>query len=73
MYEIYIIWKFVLTLQWDFKFYHLILFYEKKYELNEDEAELIEVIRNLRKAFPNGYDNQLWLARQIFDNLTDLP
>ncbi|MDE6793595.1 MAG: ArsR family transcriptional regulator [Muribaculaceae bacterium] len=45
----------------------------KIYELNEDEAELIEVIRNLRSAFPNGYRNQLWLAQQMFDNLTELP
>ncbi len=45
----------------------------KKYELNEDEAELIEVIRNLRRSYPNGYDNQLWLAQEIFDKLIDLP
>ena len=44
-----------------------------KYELNEDEAELIEIIRNLRRAFPNGYRDQLWLAQEIFDKLTDLP
>lgn len=43
------------------------------YDLNEEEAELIEVIRNLRKAFPNGYENQLWLAQEIFDKLVDLP
>ncbi len=45
----------------------------KIYELNEDEAELIEIIRNLRRAYPNGYTNQLWLAQQIFDKLIDLP
>ena len=45
----------------------------KNYELNEDEAELIEGIRNLRRAYPNGYRNQLWLAQQIFDELTDFP
>lgn len=44
-----------------------------KYDLNEDEAELIEVIRNLRKAFPNGYLEQKWLAQELFDNLIDLP
>lgn len=44
-----------------------------QYDLNEDEAELIEIIRNLRKAFPNGYDTQLWLAEQAFYKLTDLP
>lgn len=45
----------------------------KKYELNEDEAELIDTIRNLRRAFPNGYREQLWYAQEIFDRLTDLP
>lgn len=44
-----------------------------KYDLNEDEAELIDVIRNLRRAFPNGYKSQLILATEIFERLTDLP
>lgn len=44
-----------------------------EYELNEDEAELIDIIRNLRRAFPNGYREQLWLAQEAFDKLTDLP
>lgn len=44
-----------------------------QYDLNEDEAELIEIIRNLRRAFPNGYANQYWLAQKAFDKLTDLP
>lgn len=43
------------------------------YDLNEDEAELIDIIRNLRRAFPNGYETQYWLAQQAFDKLTDLP
>lgn len=43
------------------------------YELNEDEAELIDVIRNLRRAFPNGYRNQKILATEIFYRLIDLP
>ena len=44
-----------------------------QYDLNEDEAELIEIIRNLRRAFPNGYEEQLWLAQEMFDKLVDLP
>lgn len=44
-----------------------------QYDLNEDEAELIEIIRNLRRAFPNGYDNQVWLAEKAFYKLIDLP
>lgn len=45
----------------------------KEMKLNDKEAELIETIRNLRRAFPNGYANLLWLAKQQFDELTDLP
>lgn len=44
-----------------------------QYDLNEDEAELIDIIRNLRRAFPNGYKEQLWLAQEMFDKLVDLP
>lgn len=43
------------------------------YDLNEEEAELIDVIRNLRRAFPNGYEGQKWLAQKLFDDLIDLP
>ncbi len=51
----------------------LLKFMLMQYDLNEDEAELIEIIRNLRRAFPNGYDNQLWLAEKAFYKLIDLP
>lgn len=44
-----------------------------RYDLNEDEAELIDFIRLLRRAFPNGYDELRWQAEQAFDKLTDLP
>lgn len=44
-----------------------------KYDLNEDEAELIDVIRNLRRAFPNGYKQLLTYATEIFERITDLP
>lgn len=43
-----------------------------KRELTEDEWELIEAIRNLKNAFPNGYENLLYYARQKFDELTDI-
>lgn len=46
---------------------------DRNFKLNEDEAELIEIIRNLRRSFPNGYENQLWLAQEAFDKLIDLP
>jgi hypothetical protein len=45
----------------------------KIYKLSDDEAELIEIIRNLRSAFPNGYKEQLWLAEEAFNKLIDLP
>ena len=36
--------------------------------LNEVELELIEAIRNVRRAYPNGYDNLLYHAQQLFDD-----
>ena len=41
--------------------------------LNEAELELIEAIRNLRQAYPNGYENLLWYAQQLFDELVEMP
>lgn len=41
--------------------------------LNEAELELIEAIRNLRRAYPNGYENLLWYAQQLFDELVEMP
>ena len=44
-----------------------------KFLLTDKEAELIEVIRNIRRSFPNGYENLLLYARELFDDLVDLP
>jgi len=44
-----------------------------KIELSEKEKELIEAIRNLRSAFPHGYQQLLYFAQGLFDELTDLP
>lgn len=41
--------------------------------LNSEELELIEAIRNLQRAYPNGYDNLLWYAQQLFDKLVEMP
>ena len=41
--------------------------------LNAEELELIEAIRNLRRAYPNGYDELLWYAQQLFDKLVEMP
>ena len=48
---------------------------EKKVSMNvtAQEKELIEAIRNLRAAYPNGYEELLWYAQRIFDTLVDLP
>lgn len=39
--------------------------------LSEDEFCLIEAIRNLRRAYPNGYENLLYYAQELFDELVD--
>lgn len=46
---------------------------KEKIELSEAEAELIYAIRNLRSAFPNGYENLLFYTQSLFDKLVDLP
>lgn len=45
----------------------------QKMNLTEEEAELINAIRNYRRSFPNGHPQLLYYAQQIFDELTDLP
>lgn len=42
-----------------------------KTSLSEDELELIEAIRNYKKAYPNGQKELLWYAQQKFDDLID--
>lgn len=44
-----------------------------KLELTDKEQELIEAIRNLQKAYPNGYKELLYYVQQLVDELTDLP
>ena len=41
--------------------------------LNDAELELIEAIRNIRKAYPNGYENLVWSAQQLFAELVEMP
>ena len=43
-----------------------------KVDLSEDEWELIEAIRNFKKAYPNGSFNLFLYAQQKFDELTDV-
>ena len=41
--------------------------------LSNAELELIEAIRNIRKAYPNGYETLVWYAQQLFDELVEMP
>lgn len=41
--------------------------------LNSAELELIEAIRNVRRAYPNGYDALVYYAQQLFDKLVEMP
>lgn len=43
------------------------------YDLSPEEEELIFSIRNLVKAYPNGYHELLYHAQQLFDDMVDLP
>ena len=45
----------------------------EKVLLNSAELELIDAIRNLRRAYPNGYENLLCYAQQLFDELVEMP
>ena len=51
----------------------LMLFEMPKFQLSPEEADLIEAIRNLRKSYPNGYDEQLYYIQQLLDDMVDLP
>lgn len=42
-------------------------------ELSEDEADLIEAIRNLRRSFPNEYEAQVYYVTKLFEEMIDLP
>lgn len=41
-----------------------------KKELTNEEAELIEAIRNHKRSYPNGYPQLLWYAQELFDEMT---
>lgn len=42
-----------------------------KTSLSADEIELIEAIRNYKRAYPNGQEELLYYAQRLFDQLTD--
>ena len=44
-----------------------------KMEVNSEEQDLIQAIRNYCDSYPNGYPQLLIYAQDIFDRLTDMP
>lgn len=44
-----------------------------KFEVTESERELLEVIRNYNKSFPDGYPQLLWYAQEVFDSMLRMP
>lgn len=40
-------------------------------ELTDKEKDLIEAIRNYKKAYPNGQQELLYYAQRLFDELID--
>lgn len=40
-----------------------------KKEITREEDELLEAIRNYKRAFPNGSDNLLGYARELFERM----
>ncbi len=42
-------------------------------QLTEQEAELIEAIRNYNKSYPDGYPGLLWYAQRLFDDMLRQP
>ncbi len=41
--------------------------------VTEEEKELIEIIRNYNRSYPNGYPQLLWYAQEVFDNMLRQP
>ena len=37
------------------------------------EKELLEVVRNYNKSYPDGYPQLLWHAQELFDNMLRQP
>lgn len=44
-----------------------------KFEVTEKEKELLEVIRNYNKSYPDGYPQLLWFAQEVFDSMLRKP
>lgn len=42
-----------------------------KLNLSPQEAELIQLIRNYKRSYPNGHPQLLYAAQELFDELTN--
>jgi hypothetical protein len=45
----------------------------EKMNLTQEEADLINAIRNYRNSYPNGHPELLYYAQRLFDELTYMP
>lgn len=46
---------------------------DKIFVLTDQEAELIEGIRNYKRAYPNGGRGYLLYLHELFDELIEMP
>lgn len=44
-----------------------------KFVLTDQEAELIEGIRNYRRSYPNGSRDFIFYLRELFEEMLDMP
>lgn len=44
-----------------------------KIVLTDQEAELIEGIRNYRRSYPNGSRDYIFYLRELFEDMLEMP
>lgn len=42
-------------------------------QLTQEEADLIDLMRNYAKSYPNGYPQLYWEIQELFDSLLPQP
>lgn len=45
----------------------------KQFILTDQEAELIEGIRNFKRSYPNGARGYIFYLRQLFEEMIEMP
>lgn len=43
------------------------------FHFEQDLEELVEVLRNIRRSYPDGYEQQALYAQMLFEKLLDFP